>query len=297
MNARQLIVKAEYFVQAVAEYLRASVCPYCRGREHVAIARKAVVVRVVRCAACGLAFTRPTYRTWLSRNFYDSMYSAEGSTTSLPGARELERLRAVQFRGTDKDASKRLASMSRVVNQSGAHLLEIGSSWGYFLFQASLCGFHPVGLETASTRRRYGCEQLGQDIRSGWSAIPAEERFDVVYTSHTLEHFTDISGVFDDVASRLASGGHLFVEVPNFDVEQFGSRVLSNIGAIHPLGFDSNWFWRNLPRHKFEVIGTYGSWINVGETGGNRSAGDSLIVYARKAGKGRRSASMDRASG
>jgi predicted SAM-dependent methyltransferase len=66
--------------------------------------------------------------------------------------------------------------------------------------------------------------------------------FDVVYTAHTLEHFTDLSTIFRDIYHLLNVKGKLLIEVPNFDYAEFGEKALSTVGAVHPIGFSSEFF-------------------------------------------------------
>ena len=60
-----------------------------RGRRTTAIvARKNGVIRIRRCRDCFLYFTDPIYRSHLG-DLYDSLYRAEGLTTTLPDAKTL----------------------------------------------------------------------------------------------------------------------------------------------------------------------------------------------------------------
>jgi SAM-dependent methyltransferase len=282
LSPLQLVIKAEYLLQSLVRYPRMVACPHCGGRRHALIARKYAIARIVRCGACGLAFARPIYRSWLAGNFYDRMYSAEGSTTALPDDATLERLKATNFVGTDKDARRVIESLRRALPDRSASLLEIGSSWGYFLHQARASGFDVTGIEIGDTRREFGREKLDLDIVSGFDALPAGRRFDVIYTSHVLEHFTDLTTVFDQIPERLADNGSLFIEVPNFDPDHLGPACLSTVGAVHPIGYDSKWFRENLPRHGLVVEAIHGDWKDVPDRPVGRSATGTIIVQARR---------------
>jgi SAM-dependent methyltransferase len=279
----RLITKLEYFVQGVASYAQTPACPHCRGVEHALVARKYRVVRVLRCRSCGLLFTHPIYRSRLARDFYDAMYEAEGSTTALPTDVELVALESSGFAGSDKDASVRLERIVRIVGAPhGQRLLELGSSWGYFLAQAVRVGFRATGIEIGTRRREFGVSRLGLDIVP---SIDEVERgaFDVTYTAHVLEHFTDVSEIFDRLAGCLRRDGHLFIEVPNVDLEAVGPRALDWIGAVHPLGYDSAFFSENLARHGLRVAGLYDDWSALPDRSVQRSSSPVVIVHARRA--------------
>lgn len=282
LSPQQLVVKAEYLLQSVLRYPQSVACPHCESRRLSLVARKYAVARVVRCRECGLAFARPIYRTWFAGNFYDRFYSAEGSTTALPDDATLGKLRASNFAGTDKEASHAVKALRHAVPKEGASLLEIGSSWGYFLHQARTAGFDVAGVEIGDTRREFGRTKLGLEIVAGFDRLPAGRRYDVIYTSHVLEHFTDLTTVFDDVSARLAEGGRLFAEVPNVDPERLGPDCLSMVGAVHPIGFDSRWFRENLPRHGLVVEAIYSDWRDVPDRPVERSESGIVIVQARR---------------
>jgi SAM-dependent methyltransferase len=235
----------------------------------------------MRCKDCGLFFTIPQYKSWLSENVYDTLYEAEGSTTALPEPDELERFKANVFAGSDKDSIEVIHALQRAC-PSGSNLLELGCSWGYFLFQAKKAGLEAAGIEISTRRREFGRKLLGVSIAGCFDEI-AGRQFDIIYTAHVLEHFTDISTVFEALATHLSEQGLIFIEVPNFDLEQFGPRILSMVGAIHPLGFDSCFFRRNLAKHGLEVMGIFEAWRDMPNRPVERSAKDVIIVQACRA--------------
>ena len=277
-----LVVKSEYLLQSVLKYPFAASCPHCRSARHELVARKYSVARIVRCMDCGLAFSRPIYRSWLADNFYDGLYTA-GFGTTLPGDAHLDRWLATGFRDTRREADTALEKIRWHAPRPSASLLEIGCSWGYFLHQARGAGFDVTGVEIGATRRAFGQQRLGLDIVGDLSELPAGRQYDVVYTSHVLEHFTDLYGVFPRIASALKKDGVLFIEVPNFDPEQFGSRCFPVVGAVHPLGFNSEFFRANLPRHGLTVTGIFARWEDVPDRGVPVPSTDVFVVRAARA--------------
>lgn len=277
----RLITKIEFGAQSVLRYPLPLACPYCGGGEQTTVARKAAVVRLQRCMSCSLQFTRPIYRTWLSGNFYDALYAAEGSTTTLPSEAEVRELRDRNFAGTDKDATERIANM-RAAAGLARSVLEIGSSWGYFLYQAQQAGWSALGIEIGLRRRAFGERNLAVNMVTSIEDIDPARKFDVVYSSHALEHFTDVSKVFQQVADRLTERGHFFVEVPNVDIEAVGPRALGWMGAVHPIGYDAAFFVRNLPRHGFSRVAIYDDWAAVPSRPVKRSTSAVLIVHAQR---------------
>lgn len=272
-----LIPRVEFLAQALVRRRRS--CPHCASRACPVVARKHWVVRVRRCERCRLCFTDPTYRSVMGP-LYGGLYDAEGMTTRTPGSEELGALLESSFRGTDKDAHARLDVLAGLV--PNGRMLEVGSSWGYFLHQAREHGFDPTGVELDAERRGFGRERLGADIVAGFEDL-GDARFDVVYSAHTLEHFTDLAGVLPKVRSLLVPGGLLALEVPHFDLEGRGPEALSLVGAVHPLGFTEEFFRRNLPRAGFDEPRAFDRWKDAPERPVARCTSDVLIFLARRA--------------
>ncbi len=278
---KTLVVRSEYLLQSVLKYPMTLPCPHCGGQRQVLVARKYGVARIVRCGDCGLSFSRPIYRSWLADNFYDQLYSA-GFSTNLPDETHLEEWLASGFRDTQREADAILEKLRRHAPSPEPSLLEIGSSWGYFLHQARAAGFAVSGVELGDHRREFGNQRLGLEIVRALSDLPAGRQYDIIYTSHVLEHFTDLRDVFPRIATLLKPGGSLFVEVPNFDPEQLGSRCFSIVGAVHPLGFSSDFFRTNLPRHGLTVTGMFSSWDDVPDRPVSASHSDVIVMRATR---------------
>jgi SAM-dependent methyltransferase len=271
-----LLPRLEFLAQAVVR--REERCPHCGANDLETLARKWAVVRIRRCRQCALALTDPIYRSRLG-NLYDRLYAGQGSTTELPDAERLTALVASGFAGSDKDFRVRVARLREL--GPGRRLLEVGSSWGYFLHQAAAGGFEATGVEIGSRRAEYGRSRLGVRILPGLDAL-SPGSFDVVYTSHVLEHFTDLSGVFPRLHELLVPGGALVVEVPHFDWPAGGSDALSFVGAVHPLGFGGEFFRRSLPRHGFELVGFFERWEDLPQRPLPQPSGPNLVCVARR---------------
>ena len=269
-----LVPRLEFLAQALVR--REPRCPHCGGDGLETLARKYALVRIRRCRSCALVFTDPIYRSRLG-GLYDRLYAGQGSTTELPDAERLAALVGSGFAGSDKDFRARMAPLRAAA--PGPRLLEIGSSWGYFLHQARAAGFEPTGIEIGARRAEFGRARLGVRIVPGWEAV-AGERFDLVYTSHVLEHFTDLSGVFVRIRELLVPGGALVVEVPHFEWPAEAVRSLSQVGAVHPLGFGGEFFARNLPRNGLRLVGFFERWEDLPARPLPEPRGENLVCLA-----------------
>jgi SAM-dependent methyltransferase len=268
------LVKSEYLLQSVLKYPLSPHCPHCGSTQQTQIARKYGVARIVRCVECGLYFSRPIYRSWVTQNLYDGLYAA-GFATELPDDAQLARWIATGFREIGRDARTALERIRLHLSRPAPALLEIGCSWGYFLHQARAAGFDVTGVEIGASRRDFGRQRLGLRIVADLGELPADRRYDVIYTAHVLEHLTDLGATLARLAPLLRADGLLFAEVPNF-----GARCFPIVGAVHPLGFDSEFFRANLPRHGLALTGVFSSWDDVPDRAVQVSSGEVIIVRA-----------------
>jgi SAM-dependent methyltransferase len=232
---KKLISKLEFLLQSL--FRQQHHCPHCDSLKLKTIATKYQLIKIKRCDDCQLFFTSPIYQPLLFSDFYNKAYAAEGSTTAMPSSDLLLEYKNNSFEGSDKYFGDRLQSLFEYITSeegdNNKKLLEIGSSWGYFLYQAQLAGFDATGIELGDTRRNFGIKNLSIRCFRDIEKIPSSEKFDIVYTAHTLEHFTDLSQIFTQLSERLKLGGRLIIEVPNFDFNRYGYSCLNIVGAIH----------------------------------------------------------------
>jgi 2-polyprenyl-3-methyl-5-hydroxy-6-metoxy-1,4-benzoquinol methylase len=272
----KFIRKLEFLIQSL--FTNQKFCPHCRSKKTHTVTKKYRIIKIQYCDDCGLFFTSPIYKSLFVYDFYNKAYKAEGSTTDMPTSEKLSELINQEFQESDKYFGERIGSLAGFLK--GRNLLEVGSSWGYFLYQAKLQGFNVTGIEISDTRREFG-KKLGVKILKHISELE-NQRFDLIYTSHTLEHFTDLSTIFTELSNHLEVGGKLIIEVPNFDFFAAGNSALSIIGAIHPIGFSSEFFQRNLPNYGLKILGFYDSWQNFPTEKVSKSGGDIVLLAAEK---------------
>lgn len=254
-------------------------CPYCGGSPSV-YAVKYLVIDVCKCPQCGLFFVNPPFLSGREgEDFYERSYSS--GATLMPGQDELESMKRDNFRGSPKDFGDRVSVIKKL--SGGGRLLEFGSSWGYFLYQARAGGFDATGVEISRKRAAFGRASLGVDIHRELATVRG--KFDVICCFHTLEHLAEPGGIFEEFYRMLQPGGRLLLEVPNFDPDSKGGAVMTLIGKVHPLGFNGGFFERNMPRHGFAETVVAGNYEDLLRKPAERvSPGDVVVVHARKAG-------------
>lgn len=272
-----LIPRLEFAAQSL--FRKQSSCPHCQSKNLDSIAKKYIMIDIKKCNDCNLYFTSPIYKPLFIFDLYEQFYNAEGSTTLTPNKELLKNLINDCFQSSDKFFGERIKSIKS--HCYGNQILEIGASWGYFLYQAKQQGFEATGIEISQKRREFGIKSLQVNIVETITQLDSDN-FDLVYTSHTLEHFTDLSTIFREIYRVLKLKGQLLIEVPNFNFVELGIKVLPIVGAVHPLGFSNLFFQETLPKYGFKVIGFYDSWNDFPHSPIEKNLRGNIILLAEK---------------
>jgi SAM-dependent methyltransferase len=190
------------------EIVRVKECPVC-GSDRGAPATDLAVelelpapLAVRTCNACGHGFMSPApSEAWL-RAFYDR---AEGYAADTFVARYA----AI---GAQNEALLDEIERRACPGRAGRLLLDFGCGDGRFLETASRRGWRATGYEPAhalaNAARARGLEVIGDLDR-------APARLDAVHSSHVLEHLHDPKKALQWIASHLAEGGLLSLQLPN----------------------------------------------------------------------------------
>lgn len=199
-----------------------------------------------RCRGCGLVVLEPTP----TRDELSGLYPADYHSFSAarnPIAEFL--LRRYQ---------RRQAALCRKHLPAGGRFLEIGCANGDVL--AELQGQYPVvrGIEltedaAAAARAR------GLDVFCGTlEEFETDERFDLVFMSHVIEHVLDPVATVRRIAELLAPGGVLYLETPN-------------IGSLDARVWKSGWGLIHYPRHLY--LFDHSTVVRLLEAGGLHAEG------------------------
>jgi SAM-dependent methyltransferase len=100
---------------------------------------------------------------------------------------------------------------------NGGSVLELGCGPGLMLAAFHRRGWRVLGIErneevAETARRALGVEIVATPVE----ALSADVRFDLIIMFQVLEHIADPVALLRECARRLAPGGHLIIDVPNF---------------------------------------------------------------------------------
>jgi 2-polyprenyl-3-methyl-5-hydroxy-6-metoxy-1,4-benzoquinol methylase len=188
--------------------------PFLTCRTHV----------LVTCVGCGLVYATERLGAVELAEMYAHRYPPEAF---LP---QRERKLA--------KAHRELALLERLT--TGRRLLDVGTSYGFFLVAARERGWSAVGVEIAPEPAEYARRIYGLDVRTGTlETVPLEPAgFDVVTIRHVLEHVPDPLGMLRRAVALVRPGGLILVAVPN----------------LASLAFRLNgryWWWIDPPTHLY----------------------------------------------
>lgn len=231
-------------------------CPYCSNINTNLIGRKKIILHLRKCPTCNLMFRWPKDAIGFNKEFYQSKYRQKGLTTDLPEPKLLDKLKKSNFRGTEKDFSEKISILKNLVPYG--KVLDFGCSWGYAAFQLQQAGYDVVGCEISKPRAEFGRIHLGVTIIDEYSDLDKIQppSFDIIFSSHVLEHLPNLAGVFERFSALLKAGGILLLFVPNCGGEnarKYGVRWGPMICEKHPLALDPVFFETSLPKHGFAV--------------------------------------------
>ena len=233
-----------YLLQAIRGRFRmgAFACPSCNASKGKVIDRKAIVTVLIRCERCQLQYRAPVTPRHVAREYYEEQYES-GVTTNLPDKDTLAEMRSCQFHGTGKNIGRYLNILQKLPLRPNAKLLDFGCSWGYAVQQYVDAGFEAVGFEISQRRGQYGRDMMGLDIRQSIDDVVGE--FDVVISSHVLEHIPPVGEVLAQILTALRSGGFMVHIMPNGSEEYRKKAALKwhrSWGDKHPLLLDEKYF-------------------------------------------------------
>ena len=186
-------------------------CPMCGA---AASGARAVLsahgLTLLDCQGCGLTYTRSVMDEAADAGRYRASALDEATIALRLSAPylELETARARYY-------------LSRLAAQGARQgsLLEIGSGFGTLLVEAEAAGWRALGLEpghlgASATRRRGGA------VVEGYFPTDLPDpsaRFDAIAALDVLEHMASPIPFLEAIHARLAPGGLLFLQVPNWD--------------------------------------------------------------------------------
>jgi 2-polyprenyl-3-methyl-5-hydroxy-6-metoxy-1,4-benzoquinol methylase len=238
--------KTEYFISSFRKRILSQglVCPSCGSEFSDFFDSKYIVTELRRCNNCHLLFRTPTTSKEENYTYYQNEYSL-GFTTDCPTNYALKQLIDQGFKNTEKDYSIYLSILDGLGAKSGMKLLDYGCSWGYGSWQFQQAKYQVTSFEISKPRCSYAREKLGINAKDSLDEIVDE--FDIIFSSHVIEHLPSVVEYLDFATQRLRHGGMLITVSPNGSEEFFKAspREYRQLwGLNHPQMLDEKFYIR-----------------------------------------------------
>jgi len=201
------------------------VCPLCNGERGRRIWSENGL-RYLRCATCAAVWSDISHDEYdaLRHNVWDDDDADVSDDTEDFYGRARERAHDELLRRT---AARR------------GRLLDVGCGLGFFLARAHHDGWRVRGCDTSQGWVRATNERVGTPVASVGTvpaAISPDERFDLITAWDVIEHVHDPVAFLEDLASRLAPGGAIFLRTPNLAYVLPLYAVRRRLGHVVELG-------------------------------------------------------------
>ena len=265
-------------------------CPSCGHHNSTVVDRKYLVTTLRRCKHCKLLFRAPTTTSEENAAFYQKAYT-QGFTTDIPNDEQLKAYLSKAFLGTTRDYSTFIDIVRKANGTNGNKVFDFGCSWGYGSWQFKHNGFEVESFEISVPRAEFAKNKLGVKVHTSLSTVSG--LFDVVFSSHVLEHVPSVQESIAFCFSILKPGG-LFVSVTPNGSADFCKKNPDGWhklwGQVHPnfldgdfyqfLFADKSYFLASNP-YPMEKISNWSASQNEKCILGKLS-GEELLVIARK---------------
>lgn len=181
------------------------ICPLC-GQPNPVKLEIPGVNGLHQCRSCSFIFA-PGIQSEDSA-LYDSHF---GDTNVHPTYEK----RDGEYVGRNVDRLNELLDIAEPYKQTGA-ILDVGCSAAFFLHQARQRDWRAQGAEIAGWAVEFSRKELGLDVFHGvlQDAKFPDACFDVVFSSHVMEHILDPLSLLREMARVLRPGGAHITVVP-----------------------------------------------------------------------------------
>jgi len=177
-------------------------------------------LKVYSCQNCDFSFVNPMPSEKTLNKFYETVYRSEGRPPYLVGQNYEDQKKHYL---EDKNLSYLLYLSSLIDLKKINSLYDFGGGDGDLGFALKKKFRH---LNLFCTENDSYCERILND--RGYKNLKnfeeIKQKFDLITTTHSLEHLSDINSIFKKFGEILNNKGYIFFEVPNCTKEYWNGR-------------------------------------------------------------------------
>lgn len=170
---------------------------------------------LVKCNECSMIYVNPRLKEKIIKAIYKNdliqTYKYDHNK-KISGS--------VLFKAYHAKLNERLSHFSAIAqtlqNLTEGRILEIGSSYGYFLNECKQRNFEVFGIEPSESCATFAHKELGlKHIHcGGWKDKPFPFLFDAICIFSTIEHLYDPRSCIKYIDHHLKKDGYLFISCP-----------------------------------------------------------------------------------
>ncbi len=191
------------------------ICKVCGSKDYTRQVKLVVGSEYFRCANCQLVYQYPLPATPVLDDLYggedDKYFKDEGKGVDyVKGEKWLRATASFYIDLIDNQYEKDL---------SAAKVLDFGCATGVMLDEFKKRGADVTGIELSKWSCKYAKDKFDLTVfnENIFDVELAASSFDIITTSHVIEHVTDPVAVIKRLGQLLKPGGLLFIAVPNVD--------------------------------------------------------------------------------
>lgn len=222
------------FLKDIIETEKKSHCPACEEKNEddlISIKFKKTQISLTVCNNCGHIY----YREFLTKKFIDNYYKEDFSSSKLQSQKFIDNIHL------HKGNSNKLYLIidKKLDNLNDMKILEIGCGDGACLSYLRVNGFkHLFGNEMNKARAKNAKMIKNVNIfDGGYENIP-NQKFDIIYSNHVIEHILDLNGFFDKLSKISHNKTLIIFNLPDQRFENVFNKIFF-IGHIHSFNHKS----------------------------------------------------------
>jgi len=97
-------------------------------------------------------------------------------------------------------------------------ILDIGCSYGWYLYQLKNKGWNVKGIELNKEAVEFAVKKLKLDVGNlSIENFQSSEQFDIIFLLNVLEHLKSPRDAFEKIESLLKPGGKLYISIPDYN--------------------------------------------------------------------------------
>ena len=193
---------------------------------------------IVKCKNCSLVYINPQLNSEIIENYYSeivqydnriietnkdyrlNIFSHKDILTNFfnyPFFKKKRIVKLIQYPNFLRVRRKWRKTYLIPPYKKNGNILNIGCSYGGFLYQLRNLGWNVQGIELNKEAADYGVEKYNLDIKNqSIEEFQPDIQFDIIYLQMVLEHVKSPKVILEKCYSLLKSDGVLVISVPDF---------------------------------------------------------------------------------